>query len=171
MVMVRDITMDDWKLLRDVRLDALSEAPSAFGSTYAREATFTEEQWRDRISDRSVTFFGYADPGFVANPLDPASTEGDPEGLAGVYVEDREAELVSMWVRPSARGQGVGQTLVRAAALWAQERGYPALYLWVTETNESARRLYERCGFAPTGDRQPLPSSADLQEVRMRLPL
>jgi ribosomal protein S18 acetylase RimI-like enzyme len=171
MVMVRDITVDDWKLLRDVRLDALSEAPTAFASTYAREAAFTEEQWLMRITDRSVTFFGYADPGFLANPLDPASTEGDPAGLAGVYVEGRDADLVSMWVRPSARGQGVGQTLVKAAALWAQERGYPVLSLWVTETNESARRLYERCGFTSTGERQPLPSRPDLQEVRMRLPL
>ena len=169
--MVRDITVDDWKLLRDVRLDALSEAPSAFGSTYDREAAFTEEQWRMRVTGRSVTFFGYSDPGLLANPLDPASTEGDPAGLAGVHVEEQEAELVSMWVRPSARGQGVGQVLVKAAVLWAQERGYPALYLWVTETNDTARRLYERCGFTPTGERQPLPSDPAVPEIRMRLPL
>jgi ribosomal protein S18 acetylase RimI-like enzyme len=171
MVMVRDITVDDWKLLRDVRLDALSEAPYAFGSTYDREAAFTEEQWRMRVTDRSVTFFGYSDPGLLNNPLDPASTEGDPAGLAGVYVKDGTAELVSMWVRPSARGQGVGQVLVRAAVRWAQERGYPALYLWVTDTNDSARRLYERCGFTPTGERQPLPSNPERPEIRLRRPL
>lgn len=169
--MVRDITVDDWKLLRDVRLDALSEAPYAFGSTYDREAGFTEEQWRMRVSGRSVTFFGYADPGLLNNPLDPASTEGDPAGLVGVYVEDGTAQLVSLWVRPSARGQGVGQVLVKAAVRWARERGYPALSLWVTDTNDSARRLYERCGFTATGDRQPLPSHPDLQEIQLRLAL
>ncbi len=54
MVLVREVTIDDWETLRDVRLAALREAPSAFGSTYAREAAFTPEQWRGRISDRSV---------------------------------------------------------------------------------------------------------------------
>jgi GNAT superfamily N-acetyltransferase len=170
MVLVRDITTDDWKLLRDVRLAALSEAPYAFGSTYAREAAFTEEQWLDRINDRSVTFFGYADRGDQANPLAPAST-GEPDGLAGVYVKDGDADLVSMWVRPAARGLGVGQVLAKAAALWARERGFPALLLWVTETNEPARRLYGRCGFTPTGERQPLPSDPPLPEIRMSLPL
>jgi GNAT superfamily N-acetyltransferase len=170
-VLVRDIRVDDWQLLRDVRLAALAEAPYAFGSTYAREAAFTEEQWVDRIADRSATFFGYADRGHQANPLAPASTAGAPDGLAGVYVKDGDADLVSMWVRPAARGLGVGQVLVKAAALWARERGYPALLLWVTEANEPARRLYGRCGFTPTGERQPLPSDPAQPEIRMSLPL
>ena len=54
------VTADDWELMRDVRLAALSEAPYAFGSTYAREAAFTEEKWRGRIDERSVTFLAFA---------------------------------------------------------------------------------------------------------------
>jgi RimJ/RimL family protein N-acetyltransferase len=42
------------------------------------------------------------------------------------------------------------------------------MFLWVTESNAPARRLYERCGFTPTGDRQPLPSDPSLPEIRMR---
>ena len=171
MVLVRDIRVDDWQLLREARLAALAEAPYAFGSTYAREAAFTEEQWVDRIAGRPATFFGYADRGHQANPLAPASTAGEPDGLAGVYVEDGDADLVSLWVRPAARGLGVGQVLVRAAALWAGERGFPALQLWVTEANGPARRLYERCGFTPTGERQPLPSDPAQPEIRMSLSL
>jgi ribosomal protein S18 acetylase RimI-like enzyme len=159
MVSVRVVVADDWELLRDVRLAALREAPQAFGSTYAREAPFTEEQWRGRISQRAVTFFAYL-----------ADIPG-PAGLGGVYVEDGAADLVSMWVRPAARGRGVGEALVRAAAGWAKGRGHPVLYLWVTESNQPARRLYERCGFAATGERQPLPSRPALTEVRMRRPL
>lgn len=158
-VVVREVTPDDWALLRDMRLAALSEAPSAFGSTYAREAPFTEEQWRGRISDRAVTFFAHV------------TKESEPAGLAGVWVDDGGAELVSMWVRPAARGRGAGEALVTAAAGWARGRGHDSLYLWVTESNEAAGRLYGRCGFTPTGERQPLPSNPALAEVRMRRPL
>jgi GNAT superfamily N-acetyltransferase len=160
MVMVREVEADEWELLRDVRLAALSEAPDAFGSTYAREAPFTEEQWRGRLgSERSVTFFAEAADG------------GAPAGLAGVYIADGEANLVSMWVRPSARSLGAGQALIAAAADWAKAREHGNLYLWVTETNTAARGLYERCGFIMTGKQQPLPSDPSLPEVQMRLPL
>jgi GNAT superfamily N-acetyltransferase len=156
MILVREVAEDDWELVRDVRLAALSEAPSAFGSTHAREAAFTEEKWRGRFSERSVTFFAHDEP-----------DNGEPAGLAGVYVEDGAADLVSMWVRPSARGLGVGEALVEAAAAWAKSRDFGALYLWVTESNAPARRLYERCGFTLTGESQPLPSDPALPEIRM----
>jgi len=159
MVVVREVKRDDWQTLRDVRLAALRESPSAFGSSYAREAQFTEEQWRARISDRSVTFFAYL----------PESAE--PAGLAGVYVPDGVANLVSMWVRPPARGRAVGEALIGATADWAKARDHAWLLLWVTETNGPARRLYDRCGFALTGQRQPLPSDPTLPEVQMRRPL
>src|ERR1700761_8075047 len=118
MILVREITADDWELMRDVRLTALSEAPYAFGSSYAREAAFTEEVWRGRINERSVTFFAYDDS------AGPVLTSTAPAGLAGVYVEDVEADLVAMWVRPSARGLGVGAALVEEAAAWAKARGH-----------------------------------------------
>lgn len=159
MVSVRTVAEGDWELMRDVRLAALHDAPGAFGSSYAREALFTEEQWRRRINARSVTFFA------------SVTGIGDPAGLAGVYEEDGAANFVSMWVRPAARGRGVGEALVDAAAGWARDRGHPALFLWVTESNEPARRLYERCGFTATGERQQLPSNPALTELRMRLPL
>jgi ribosomal protein S18 acetylase RimI-like enzyme len=161
MIVVHEITAGDWELMRDVRLAALAEAPSAFGSSYAREAAFTEEQWRDRISERSVIFFARAEP------ADAASAGKVPAGLAGVYVEDGAANLVSMWVRPAARGLGAGKALVEAAAAWAKANDFGALFLWVTESNTSARRLYEGCGFTPTGKRQPLPSDPALEEIAM----
>src|SRR5579863_6045896 len=156
MVLVREITADDWELMRDVRLSALAEAPSAFGSTYAREVAFGEPQWRGRINERSVTFFAHVDPAVPA-----------PDGLAGVYVEDGTADLVSMWVRPSARGHRVGEALVDAAARWAAGHDFGVLFLWVTESNAAARRLYERCEFTPTGEHMQLPSNPALTEIRM----
>jgi ribosomal protein S18 acetylase RimI-like enzyme len=76
-----------------------------------------------------------------------------------------------MWVRPSARGRKAGEALITACADWARAHGHTALYLWVTESNDRARGLYERCGFTPTGERQPLPSDPSLPEIRMSLVL
>jgi ribosomal protein S18 acetylase RimI-like enzyme len=41
------------------------------------------------------------------------------------------------------------------------------VHLWVTETNPHARALYERLGFTPTGERQPLPSDPSIGEIAM----
>jgi GNAT superfamily N-acetyltransferase len=159
-VSIREVTPDDWQLMRDIRLAALREAPAAFGSTYAQEAAFTPARWRARISDRAATYLAYL-PDLA-----------DPAGIGGVYVEgDGSAELVSMWVRPAARGRSVGEALVEAAADWARFHGHDALYLWVTGSNDPARRLYEHCGFTPTGESQPLPSNPAISEIRMRRPL
>ena len=96
----------------------------------------------------------------------------EPAGLAGGYQADPvTVELVSMYVRPRGRGRGVGEALVAAVIGWAAARGATSVHLWVTETNAPARALYQRCGFALTGERQPLPSDPALSEVAMARPL
>jgi len=161
MVLVRTAAPEDWENLRDIRLAALRDAPDAFGSTYAEQAAFTREQWLGRIAGNS-TFLAYLDGGGT-----------DPVGLAGGYQEEPGViELVSMWVGPEARGHGVGEALIDAVADWAATiTNAVTLHLWVTENNKPAVRLYERCGFIPTGERQPLPSNPALTEIAMSRPL
>jgi GNAT superfamily N-acetyltransferase len=157
MVMVRETIPADWQALRDIRLEALKTAPSAFGSTYEREAEFGEPDWLRRIA-RGGTFVAYL----------PDASASEPVGLIGGYPETADVvELVSMYVRPEARGRGVGEALVATIVGWARERGAKRVHLWVTESNHHARALYERCGFEPTGERQPLPSDPDQDEIAM----
>ncbi|MBV9381893.1 MAG: N-acetyltransferase [Streptosporangiaceae bacterium] len=168
MPLVREIGPDDWPLLRDIRLAALREAPQAFASAYEREAAFGETDWRRRVAS-GATFFGYLPGGPGGSP---GTGDASPAGLSTGLEEDPDtAELVSMWVRPQARGHGVGEALVSAVTAWAADRGFAAVHLWVSEVNLPARRLYERCGFKLTGERQPLPSDPRLPEVGMRCAL
>jgi|SRR5580693_8645278 ribosomal protein S18 acetylase RimI-like enzyme len=155
MVVVREVSPGEWETLRDIRLAALKDSPDAFGSSYARESVFSEDNWRDRLTSGATTFFA------------ELADVPEPVGLAGVYEVDGLADLVSMWVCPAVRGQGIGDALVNAASDWAKSQGYDSLLLWVTESNTPARRLYERCGFTPTGERQPLPSNPDLPEIQL----
>ena len=79
--------------------------------------------------------------------------------------------LYAMWVAPDARGAGVGRALVDAVVAWARARGCDRLVLSVTETNEGARRFYEACGFADTGERQPLREGSALDGLIFAKPL
>jgi GNAT superfamily N-acetyltransferase len=161
MVLVRETTAEEWKVLRDIRLEALQDAPEAFGSTYADQAALEEADWRRAIS-RGGTFLAYVREENTAKPAGLVS--GDLE-------HPNTVQLMSMWVRPQARGDGVGEALIDAVINWAKARNAASVHLWVIETNKYARMLYDRCGFSPTGERQPLPSNTDLIEVGMTCPL
>jgi GNAT superfamily N-acetyltransferase len=52
-----------------------------------------------------------------------------------------------IYVRPPARGNGIGVSLIREIARHAQEAGAETVELEVLETNAAARRLYDRLGF------------------------
>jgi GNAT superfamily N-acetyltransferase len=155
MVLVRATALDDWQAMREIRLQALRDAPDAFGSTYARDAAFEPAEWHRRAT-RDGSFFAFI-PELAA-----------PAGLAGGYEEEPGVvELISMFVRPQARGHGVGEALVDTVVAWAKDKGATSVHLWVTESNKPALRLYERCGFTVTPERQPLPSNPALGEVGM----
>jgi GNAT superfamily N-acetyltransferase len=172
MVLVRATTLDDWQAMREIRLQGLRDAPGAFGSTYAREIAFEPAEWHRRATrDGSfLAFLDEPDPALLAEPAAPAglAEPAAPAGLAGGFEEEPGVvELVSMFVHPRARGHGVGEALVDAVAAWAKDKGATSVHLWVTETNKGAIRLYERCGFTVTPERQPLPSNPALGEVGM----
>jgi len=64
----------------------------------------------------------------------------------------RAAAVTAMWVDPRFRRQGVGHLLLTTVLGWARADGYREVFLWVTEGNESAERLYVKHGFARTGE-------------------
>ena len=63
----------------------------------------------------------------------------------------RIAEIKRLYVRPQARGQGVGKALVTAVMTAAKALGYDELKLDTLSHLKQAIALYEGCGFAPIG--------------------
>ena len=165
MASVRRVEPGDAAQFKAVRLAALDDAPSAFGSTYAAEAAATDDAWADRALAGSsgslrATFF--------------AVEQGAIVGLAGGYRDDpsdTEVHLVSMWVAPAHRRDGVGRALVDEVMAWARATGAYTIALWVTRGNTAAEQLYHSMGFTPTGESQPLPSDPSRAEDRMVRPL
>jgi GNAT superfamily N-acetyltransferase len=140
-VVLRVTGPDDWELWRSIRLEALTEAPYAFGSTLADWTDADESRWRARLE--------------LPGSHNLVAVEGEvPVGMATGIPGDTEevAKLISMYVGPAARGTGLAAVLLDAVEQWAASRGARTLCLDVRADNAPARRAYERQGFAVTGE-------------------
>ena len=79
--------------------------------------------------------------------------EGDKDGFILIRTVADEAEILTLAVRSSARRQGLGARLVRAATDRAAASGATRLFLEVAEDNTPARALYDALGFEAAGRR------------------
>jgi ribosomal protein S18 acetylase RimI-like enzyme len=155
---VRRAVPGDEPVLRALRLEAMTEAPEAFASTYERELARTADDWRRWLS-----------PG-VTLLLEEA---GQPLGLVAGMHDDADpgvAYLMAMWVHPALRGCGAADALVAAHLGWATETGAQLVRLDVMAANVRARRLYERHGFHLTGHETVLETDGRV-ELRMERPV
>ena len=67
------------------------------------------------------------------------------EGRPGLYLED-------LFVRPAARGSGLGKALLKRLAATALERGCARFEWWVLDWNEPAIGFYKSIGAKPMDD-------------------
>lgn len=135
-----------WRVVRDLRLASLLDAPEAFCATHDDEAALDERAWRDRLDHPLVcTLLGWL--------------PDEPVGILVVEPWDGGvvAGLASVWVAPRGRGRGVGDALIEAALAHARRWGYQRVALEVGDHNVPARRLYARHGFTRTGRTSTMP--------------
>jgi GNAT superfamily N-acetyltransferase len=127
-LVIRRLAAADWAAFRAVRLAALWDAPEAFGSTSSDAEQLDEAEWRRRVEGRAAFL---------------AEVAGQHAGLAAGIAADHPAvaELISMWVAPAWRGQGVGDRLVEAVLTWPAGERFATVHLWVADGNARAERL------------------------------
>lgn len=127
--MIRTATPDDLALVRELWRAFSDEIPDA--------------EWRDDDSAEDLSVVEQAIGKDVV-------LLADDVGLAVATKQgDRVALLDILYVRPKARGGGVGRELVHEAAEQLRAQGIEILELEVLATNGNARGVYERWGFAP----------------------
>ncbi len=80
-----------------------------------------------------------------------AEKNGEIIGGAGIYptenLPEATCELVKMYLKPSARGLGLGRTLIEKCLLAAKEMGYKQVYLESMPELKKALSVYEKFGF------------------------
>jgi GNAT superfamily N-acetyltransferase len=140
------LSIDEARRLRHIRLRALADTPDAFGSTYAEVAAHPLAEWSKQLQEIAT---------FVA------VHDGKDLGLVRCASDEHHhdiAWLISMWVTPEARGQGVGNALIDAVIECARSSGASRLLLDVGDHNQQAIALYARKGFQPNGQTGSLPA-------------
>jgi len=150
---VRRVTPGDWRRIRELRLEALRDpmAHVAFLESVAQAEARPDEEWRNRTAahaegDRSAQFLAETDNTLIGSVTVIVRAAGAPDYFDRVPDVDLPT-VVGVYVSPVARGRGVIDTLLAAAAEWAEQSGYQQLTLDVHERNATAIRAYERAGF------------------------
>ena len=131
--MIRDARGDDLATVVDLWREFEAEAP--------------EPAWRD---DEGEVRQRELERAIGTDIVLLAEQDARPVGLA---VADTKSERVGflhiLYVRPSARQLGIAAALVRATVDRLRAQGRDMLELEVLASNERARSVYERWGFAP----------------------
>lgn len=136
---MRRCGLGDAAALRVIRLEALTMASEAYGSTYKETLKWPEERWRS-LCRRGNYYL--------------ARSEGEVVGMASGGTNDQYPGtrwLYGLYVTARARGTGVAAQLVEAVVEWATEERASTLHLHVNDSAERAKAFYEKTGFAPSG--------------------
>ena len=142
---IRVLVSSDAGAYQALRLFALQESPTAFGSSHEEECDRTIEQVASLLSgSQERKFFGCFDSGSLIGVVGVGREQGSKERHI--------AFIRSMFVAPGYRGKGVGkQLLIAALDQVAQWPGVEQVTLAVTATNKPALSLYQSCGFIEVG--------------------
>lgn len=146
MPIVRRLLPEDVSAYREIRLEALKNESTSYGSTYEEEAVKTKlafETYIEQQSSGAVAFGAFADEQLVGITV----WKGDER----IRLSHR-AKIGQVYVKPEYRGRGVGRMMMKAVIEDAfSNPNIEAVSLEVVNTNAAAIHVYEELGFKTYG--------------------
>ncbi|HEX6574442.1 MAG TPA: GNAT family N-acetyltransferase [Gemmatimonadaceae bacterium] len=131
--------------LRPHRADDIEWVVRRHGEIYADEYAW-DDRFRQLVEEIANDFVRDFNPDREYCWI--AERDGERIGCVFlVHKSDEIAQLRLLLVEPSARGLGVGRTLVKKCMDFALSHGYTKMRLWTNDVLISARRIYEAAGF------------------------
>jgi putative acetyltransferase len=137
-VTIRPIQPEDNVALAAVIRATLTEFNAAKPGTVFYDPT-TDHLFELFQAPQSVYFVALAEDGTLLGGSGIYPTEGLGEGVC---------ELVKVYLKPQARGTGLGRRLIEQCLAWAREAGFRQIYLETLPELTQAVPLYERLGFS-----------------------
>jgi RimJ/RimL family protein N-acetyltransferase len=141
---IRPLHAADAIAFKELRLQAISDSPSAVWPTHDEEAkrTIADVQARIERTAMQVVFGAFIDMQLV--------------GIAGLRREPLEqvshkALLWGVFIRPDRRRAGLARQLLSATLAYARATGVLQVHLCVNADNLPARALYQSLGFETYG--------------------
>ena len=136
-ITIRPIQPPDNAPLAAVIRDTLAEHGAAKPGTVYYDPT-TDHLFELFQAPRSTYFVAEGAGGAVLGGAGIFPTDGLGAGVC---------ELVKVYLRPAARGTGLGRRLIERSLAWAREAGFQRVYLETLPELTQAVPLYERLGF------------------------
>lgn len=162
-VIITPASEDDWEAFGRLRLASLREPGSPQAASLGREEGFREPHWRMRL--RSAMYLIAWEDESRRRAVGQVGIVQEP----GAPTDERL--VVSLFVRPEHRRQGIGRALLRAAVHWAAVDDAKVVSAWVLDGDPAATGLFASAGFRLTGERVRLPRSPERSEARWSLVL
>jgi putative acetyltransferase len=136
-IMIRDLRPEDNVAIASVIRDTLTE----FGANRPGTVYF------DPTTDDLFTLFQKKGSYYQVALIDDVLVGG-----GGIYPSDglpeNTCELVKMYLRPAARGLGLGKKMIAACLENAKQQGYQQVYLETMPELKDALKTYEKFGFS-----------------------
>ena len=140
------LSPEQWKIFKEIRLEALRKSPNSFGSTFEIESFFTQNDWINKLKNTK-------DLHLVA-----LSDNFKPIGLIILKPYQEQVGIFGTYVNPTFRGRGIASDLMHAVIEYAIKKCFSEIILDVYDQNTPAIELYKRKGFIFTGVKTTLPS-------------
>ncbi|HAM88778.1 MAG: Acyl-CoA N-acyltransferase [Candidatus Falkowbacteria bacterium GW2011_GWC2_38_22] len=137
---IKKLKKSDWKLYKEIRLEALKNEPSAFGSSYDTEFKRSDEDWQKKFKDiessKSSKFY-YA-----------AQIDEKLVAIGGAFQEENnEWNIIAIYTKPNNRGKGIGNKLLSSIREELKIRKTLKAFLRVNVDQLAAISLYKKLGF------------------------
>lgn len=137
---IKQLTAEDWKIWKELRLEALKNSPESFGSSYEEESNWHDLDFQNSLT-KSDIFGVFVDDSLVS--------------CAGFYCltlakTKHRGVIWGMYTRPEYRGQGIAGALIQTIIRHAKSH-VAQLHLTCVTSNLGAVAFYREHGFKTYG--------------------
>lgn len=135
---IRQFTIADKEIYKQIRLESLQREPAVFGSSYKREVAFEETEWENRLNNPNSGSFGL----YYGDIL---------IGTTGILIpQPGTALLIASYIRKEHRGKGLSRLLYQTRIDWARNQGIKSIVVSHRKSNLLSRAANQHFGFRYT---------------------